>query len=120
MLLPGRRGIQNLYAPRRTPDWRLKPEAMKYISKCVLAEGGISAASSYRSSLPNALKFKTPVLLVAGGKDRIVDWIQSKAMAEALESSGRPNELVLNPEGGHMVAYAVWANYATNFLLKRR
>ena len=53
-----------------TPDWPLDPATMKYIDDSAAADGRPENASARRSALPNVRTVKSPMLLVAGGKDR--------------------------------------------------
>jgi len=118
ILISGVYDFGDMYAKWRTPEWQLQRETMNYIEKCVTADGGPETAARNRSALPNADRFKMPLLLIAGGKDRIVDSAQSSALAKAIQSNGHPNRLILNPEGGHMIPYEEWVKYSTEFLQK--
>jgi dipeptidyl aminopeptidase/acylaminoacyl peptidase len=98
-----------------TPAWPLDPMTTKYIDDSVAADGTPENASARRSALANASQFRSPMLLVAGGKDRIVDQEQSIRLDKALKQSGKESNLILNPEGGHLVSYEDWADYVNGF-----
>mgnify|MGYP000182045177 CR=1 FL=1 len=98
-----------------TPDWPLNPATMKYIDDSAAADGTPENASARRSALPNASQFKSPMLLVAGGKDRIVDQEQSIRLDKALKQNGKQSTLILNPEGEHLISYEAWASYVNDF-----
>ena len=57
-----------------------------------------------------------PVLVVAGGKDKITDPAQAATLAKALESNGHANRFILNPDGEHGVPPPEWVKYSTDFL----
>ena len=116
ILISGNYDFEDMYTKWHTPAWPLQPNVMAYIDKSVTIDGGLQAAARYRSSLPNASRFKMPLLLVAGGKDRIVDSTQSAALYKAVQSNGHANRFIFNPEGAHMVSYADWVKYSTEFL----
>ena len=116
ILISGVYDFEDMLAKWRTPDWPLQRDVMNYIEKAVTTDGGSQTAARYRSSLPHADRFKMPVLLIAGGKDRIADSEQSAALAKAIQANGHANRLILNPEGGHMLSYGEWVKYSTEFL----
>ncbi len=118
VLVSGVYDFQDMYKKWHSPDWPLEPQVMNYIDTVVAKDGGSESASKFRSALPNAKNFKMPILLVAGGKDRIVDWEQSRNLADALKSQGRSVELMLNPDGQHMIEYDEWANLVDKFMHK--
>lgn len=70
------------------------------------------------SPATNAKNFKSPILVIAGTKDAIVDHRQSTTFAKAIEKDGYSNQCVLNAGGGHMISYEDWSNYETEFLKK--
>lgn len=98
-----------------TPAWPLEPAMTKYIDDSAAADGTPENASARRSALANASRFGSPVLLVAGGKDRIVDQEQSIRLDKALKQNGKESTLILNPGGGHVVSYEDWAGYVNDF-----
>jgi dipeptidyl aminopeptidase/acylaminoacyl peptidase len=98
-----------------TPAWPLDPATMKYIDDSAEADGTPENASARRSALANASRFRSPVVLVAGGKDRIVDQEQSIRLDKALKQNGKPSILILNPDGQHLVSYEDWAGYVNDF-----
>lgn len=98
-----------------TPAWPLEPAMTKYIEDSAAADGTPENASARRSALANASRFRSPVLLVAGGKDRIVDQEQSIRLNKALKQNRKESVLILNPEGGHVISYEDWANYVNDF-----
>jgi dipeptidyl aminopeptidase/acylaminoacyl peptidase len=116
ILISGNYDFEDMYAKWHTPAWQLQPEVMAYIDKCVATDGGLQTAAKYRSSLPHAGQFKMPLLVVAGGKDRIADNTQGAALSKAMQSNGHANRFILNPEGEHMVPYEDWIKYSTEFL----
>jgi dipeptidyl aminopeptidase/acylaminoacyl peptidase len=116
ILVSGVYDFEDMYEKWQTPAWKLEPEVIAYVQKSVEADGGLEKAAKYRSALLNAPHFKMPVLLVAGAKDRIVDTKQSSRLAEATHANGHSNQLVLNPDGEHMISYESWALYSADFL----
>ena len=96
-----------------TPEWPLDPATMKYIDDSAAADGTAENASARRSALPNASQFKSPMLLVAGGK------IESRQGAEHPARQGAETEreavdLILNPAGEHLILYEAWAGYVND------
>lgn len=118
ILISGVYDFEKMYKKWHTPDWVLEPSIIKYISSCVSVDGGIKKASLIRSAILNASRFKAPVLLIAGGKDRIVDSQQSVSMAHALQTNGQISDIVINKEGGHMISYEDWVDYVNEFVQK--
>ena len=116
ILISGVYDFEDMFAKWRTPDWPLERETMSYIEKSVAADGDLKTAAQHRSALPNADRFKMPLLLIAGGKDRIVDSAQSAALAKAIQDNGRANRFIFNPDGGHTIPYGEWVKYSTDFL----
>ncbi len=118
ILISGVYEFKAMYLKWHTPEWKLQPSVIKYIDESVAQDGGIDTASKYRSALENIGNFKSPVLVVAGAEDPIVDHNQSATFARAIERDGYANEFVLNAAGGHMISYEDWSKYATDFLKK--
>jgi len=118
ILISGVYEFKDMYLKWHTPEWKLEPSVIKYIDESVAQDGGIDTASKYRSALKNAKGLKSPLLVIAGAKDPIVDHHQSVAFAKAIEKDGYSNEFVLNASGGHMISYEDWSKYATDFLKK--
>jgi dipeptidyl aminopeptidase/acylaminoacyl peptidase len=118
ILISGVYDFEDMYGKWRTPEWPLQREVMSYLEKSVTTDDGPKTAAKYRSALPNADRFKMPLLLIAGGKDRIVDSAQSMALAKAIEANGHANRLIFNPEGGHAIPYGEWVKHSTEFLQK--
>jgi dipeptidyl aminopeptidase/acylaminoacyl peptidase len=116
ILISGVYDLEDMFAKWRTPAWPLERETMTFIENRVAADGGLKTAAKHRSALPNAPQFKMPLLLIAGGKDRIVDSAQSAALAKAIQDNGRANRFIFNPEGGHTIPYEKWVKYSTDFL----
>lgn len=115
VLISGVYDFAEMYQKWHTPAWPLDPATMKYIDDSAAADGTPENASARRSALANANQFRSPVLLVAGGKDRIVDQEQSIRLDKALKQNGKESTLILNPEGGHVVSYEDWAAYVNDF-----
>ena len=118
ILVSGVYEFKDMYLKWHTPEWKLQPSVIKYIDESVAQDGGIDTASKYRSALRNIQTFKSPVLVVAGAKDPIVDHNQSAIFAKAIDNDGYANQYVLNAAGGHMISYEDWSKYATDFLKK--
>jgi len=118
ILISGVYEFRDMYLKWHTPEWKLQPSVIKYIDESVAQDGGIDMASKYRSALRNIQNFKSPVLVIAGAKDPIVDHNQSAIFAKAIENDGYANQCVLNAAGGHMISYEDWSKYATDFLKK--
>ena len=118
ILISGVYEFEDMYAKWRTPAWPLERDMMSYIEDSIAADGGLNTAARHRSALPNADQFKMPLLLIAGGKDRIADSEQSRALAKAMQSNGHANRFIFNPEGGHTVPYEDWVKHSTEFLQK--
>jgi dipeptidyl aminopeptidase/acylaminoacyl peptidase len=118
ILVSGVYDFEDMYEKWQTPAWKLEPEVWAYIKGSVDTDGSLKKAAQYRSSLPHAMSFKMPVLLVAGANDRIVDSKQSSRLEQAMRSNGHRNELILNPDGEHMISYESWTKYSTDFLRK--
>ena len=116
ILVSGTFDLEDMYAKWRTPAWQLPPETLDYMDKSITADGDLKTAAKYRSALPNAGRFMMPVLIIAGGRDRVVDTKQSQALADALEESGRTHTYIFNPDGEHMIPAAEWVKYSTSFL----
>jgi dipeptidyl aminopeptidase/acylaminoacyl peptidase len=71
----------------------------------------VPAAWKERSALYLASKIKCPVMLVQGGRDRIVPSEQADRMATALRAAGNTQvELVIDPDGGHPFDKATFAH----------
>ena len=115
VLISGVYDFADMYKKWHTPDWPLDPGTMKYIDDSAAADGTPENASVRRSALLNASRFKSPVLLLAQGKDRIVDQEQSIRLDKALKQNGKESTLILNPEGGHLISYEDWAGYVNDF-----
>ena len=115
VLISGVYDFADMYQKWHTPAWPLEPAVMKYIDDSVAADGTPEKASLRRSALANASRFRSPVLLVAQRKDRIVDPEQSIRLDKALKQSGKRSTLILNSEGGHVVSYEEWAGYVNDF-----
>ena len=115
ILISGVYDFEDMYKKWQTPNWKLESAVMSYIEKAVTKDGGLKAAASYRSALSNANQFKMPILLLAGGKDRIVDDIQSIELFKAVQLNGQSNKLVVTSEGGHMISYEDWVKEAIKF-----
>ena len=118
VLISGVYDFADMFQKWHSPAWPLEPAMMKYIDECVAADGTRENASARRSALANASRFKSPVLLVAGGKDRIVDQDQSIRLDRALKKNGKESLLILNPGGGHFVPYEDWVAYVDEFARK--
>jgi len=118
ILISGVYEFKDMYLKWHTPEWKLEPGVIRYIDESVAQDGGIDAAAKYRSALINTKDFKSPILVIAGRKDPIVDHNQSATFAKAIEGDGYSNEFVLNAGGGHMISYEDWSKYATDFLKK--
>jgi len=116
ILISGVYDFKDMYLKWHTPQWKLEPRVIKYIDESVAQDGGIDAASNYRSAQKNAKTIKVPILVVAGAKDSIVDHNQSITFAKAIERDGYSSKFVLNPDGGHMISSEEWSKYATDFL----
>ncbi len=115
VLISGIYDFADMFQKWHTPAWLLDPATMKYIDDSAAVDGTPENASAHRSALGNASRFRSPVLLVAGGKDRIVDQEQSIRLDKALKQNGKESTLILNPEGGHFVSYEDWAGYVSDF-----
>lgn len=115
VLISGVYDFADMYRKWHTPAWPLEPETMKYIDDSAAADGTPENASARRSALANASRFRSPVLLLAQGKDRIVDQEQSIRLDKALKQNGKESTLILNPEGGHLISYEDWADYVNDF-----
>jgi dipeptidyl aminopeptidase/acylaminoacyl peptidase len=115
VLISGVYDFADMYQKWHTPAWPLEPATMKYIDDSAAADGTPENASARRSALANASRFRSPVLLVAQGRDRIVDQEQSIRLDKALRQNGKESTLILNPEGGHVVSYEDWAGYVNDF-----
>ena len=115
VLISGVYDFANMNQKWHTPAWQLEPAMTKYIDDSTAADGTPENAAARRSALVNASRFRSPVLLVAGGKDRIVDQEQSIRLDKALKQNGKKSILILNPEGGHVVSYEDWAGYVNDF-----
>ena len=115
VLISGVYDFADMYQKWHTPAWPLEPATMKYIDDSAAADGTPENASARRSALANASRFRSPALLVAQGKDRIVDQEQSIRLDKALKQNGTESTLILNPEGGHVVSYEDWAGYVNDF-----
>ena len=115
VLVSGVYDFADMYQKWHSPAWPLDPATMKYIDDSVAADGTHENASARRSALANASRFRSPVLLLAQGKDRIVDQEQSIRLDEALKQNGKESTLILNPEGGHLISYEEWADYVDDF-----
>ena len=63
--------------------------------------GADPAALTARSPLTNAGRLATPVLLLQGGKDRVVPPEQAEKFAAACAAKGVPHALIVFPEEGH-------------------
>jgi len=118
ILVSGVYDFQDMYNKWHTSDWQLAPDMLSYIEKSVVVDGDLKTAANYRSALSNANHFKTPILLIVGKKDRIVDNAQSVLLARVLQSHAHACELVVDPEGGHMISAEDWVKSATTFLRK--
>jgi len=118
ILISGVYEFKDMYLKWHTPEWKLEPSVIKYIDESVAQDGGIDTASKYRSALENTEKLESPILVIAGAKDPIVDHNQSATFAKAIEKDGYSNQFVLNADGGHMISYEDWSKYATDFLKK--
>jgi dipeptidyl aminopeptidase/acylaminoacyl peptidase len=116
ILISGSYDFEDMFAKWHTPEWPLQPDVMAYIEKSVAADGDLKTAAVYRSSIPNAARFKMPVLVVAGGKDKITDPAQAATLAKAIQSNGHANRFILNPDGAHGVPAPEWVKYSTDFL----
>ena len=117
VLISGVYDFADMYQKWHTPAWPLEPATMKYIDDSAAADSTPENASARRSALANASRFRSPVLLVAQVKDRIVDEEQSVRLDKALKQNGKESTLILNPEGGHVVSYEDWAGYVNEFAL---
>ena len=115
VLISGVYDFADMYRKWHTPAWPLEPATMKYIDDSAAADGTPENASARRSALANASRFRSPVLLVAQGQDRIVDQDQSIRLDKALKQNGKESTLILNPEGKHLVSYEAWAGYVNDF-----
>ena len=115
VLISGVYDFADMYQKWHTPAWPLEPATMKYVDDSAAADGTPENASARRSALTTASRFRSPVLLVAQVKDRIVDPEQSIRLDEALKQSGKESTLILNPEGEHVVSYEDWAGYVNGF-----
>lgn len=115
VLISGVYDFAEMYQKWHSPAWPLDPATMKYIDDSAAEDGTPENASARRSALANASQFRSPVLLVAGGKDRIVDQDQSIRLDKALKQNGKQSTLILIPEGGHVVSYEDWAAYVNDF-----
>jgi dipeptidyl aminopeptidase/acylaminoacyl peptidase len=115
VLISGVYDFADMVQKWHTPAWLLDPATMKYIDDSAAVDGPPENAFARRSALANASRFRSPVLLVAGGKDRIVDQAQSIRLDKALEKNGKSSTLILNPEGEHFVSYEDWAGYVNDF-----
>lgn len=115
VLISGVYDFADMYQKWHTPAWSLEPATMKYIDDSAAADGTPENASAHRSALASASRFRSPVLLVAGGMDRIVDQEQSIRLDKALKQNGKESTLILNPEGGHLISYEDWAGYVNDF-----
>ena len=115
VLISGVYDFADMYQKWHTPDWPLAPATMKYIDDSAAADGTLENASARRSALLNASQFKSPILLLAQGKDRIVDREQSIRLDKALKQNGKESTLILNPEGEHLISYEDWADYVNDF-----
>ena len=60
-----------------------------------------SAELRARSPIYHAGSITTPVLLIHGGKDRVVDPVHSRSVQEVLQRHGRESTLMLLPDAGH-------------------
>ena len=117
VLISGVYDFADMYQKWHTPAWPLEPATMKYIDDSAAADSTPENASARRSAFANASRFRSPVLLVAQVKDRIVDEEQSVRLDKALKQNGKESTLNLNPEGGHVVSYEDWAGYVNEFAL---
>lgn len=115
VLISGVYDFANMDRKWHTPAWVLEPAVLKYIDDSAAADGTPENASARRSALANASRFRSPVLLVAGGRDRIVDPEQSIRLDKALKQNGKESTLILNPEGEHVVSHEDWADYVSEF-----
>ena len=115
VLISGVYDFADMYRKWHTPDWPLEPATMKYIDDSAAADGTPENASARRSALLNASRFKSPMLLLAQGKDRIVDQQQSMRLDKALKQYGKESTLILNPEGEHLISYEDWAACVNDF-----
>ena len=115
VLISGVYDFADMYRKWHTPAWPLDLATMKYLDDSAAADGTPENASVRRSALANVSGFRSPVLLVAQGKDRIVDQDQSIRLDEALKRNGKESTLILNPEGEHLVSYEAWASYVDGF-----
>ena len=118
VLISGVYDFGDMYQKWHSPAWPLEPATLQYIEDSAAADGTAESASARRSALPNAKQFRSPALLVAGGKDRIVDQDQSVQMDRALKQNGKRSTLILNPEQGHLISYEDWASYVDDFARK--
>ena len=87
ILISGVYDFEAMYAKWRTPEWPLRREVMSYVEKSIAKDDGLKTAASQRSALPNADRFKMPLLLIAVGKDRIVDSIPTPRYSKRARSS---------------------------------
>ena len=115
VLISGVYDFADMYRKWHTPDWPLDPATLNYIDDSASADGAPEKAYARRSALSNASRFRSPVMLVAGGKDLIVDPEQSIRLDTALKQYGKQSILVLNPEGQHLISYEDWAGYVNDF-----
>jgi dipeptidyl aminopeptidase/acylaminoacyl peptidase len=93
VLISGVYDFADMYRKWNTLDWPLEPATMKYIDDSAAADGTPEKASARRSALLNANRFKSPMLLLAQGKDRIVDQEQSIRLDKALKQNGKESTL---------------------------
>ena len=115
VLVSGVYDFADMYQKWHTKAWPLDPATLKYIEESAAADGTPENASSRRSALANASRFRSPMLLLAQGKDRVVDQEQSIRLDKELKRNGKLSTLVLSPEGEHLISYEDWAGYVDDF-----
>jgi len=116
VLISGFYDFKKMVKKWQTADWQLPPAIKKELDQNVAMDGGIGRAAALRSILPHVSQLTMPILVIAGGQDRIIDARQSKRLHRLLDKQGTLNTFVLDGAAKHNIPVKYWRKKEEQFL----
>jgi dienelactone hydrolase len=116
VLISGFYDFKEMVQKWQTAKWKLPPGIKKELEHNIAMDGGIENSTALRSLLPHISHLTMPILMIAGGQDRIIDVGQSETLHRLLDGQGTPNIFILDGTANHHIPLKDWRKPEKDFL----
>ena len=116
VLISGFYDFKEMVQKWQTAKWKLPPGIKKELEHNIAMDGGIENSTALRSLLPHISHLTMPILMIAGGQDRIIDVGQSETLHRLLDGQGTPNIFILDGTANHHIPVKDWRKPEKDFL----